>query len=289
MKAPAFQLYPQDFISSLDCQTMAPDEFGVYCWLLFHSWIQEPQCYLPNDPEKLSKLLRINPRTFAKMWRNSLEKKFKISECGNFIYNDRLKKELEKQDGYRKKQAQNGAKGGRPKANEKPKKAVGFSGLTQTEPKKSSSISSSSSTSFSGKEDKSSSGSNEPKSELSFLEMFDACRNIYPGTKRGAATEFAEFEKKCKKEFKADFFRKIYHAINTKIKTNKELEKAGRFAPEWPHLKTYLNQRRWEEETKIEPKATIEPVKEPSAFKTLEEHDDYWGGGRNPNFKPKAT
>jgi hypothetical protein len=125
------------------------------------------------------------------------------------------------------------------------------------------------------------SGSAEPENGLSLLDKFETCQKIYPGTKRGAPTEFNDLKKKFKGEVTTEFLRAIYVGISQKIRINKDLEKAGQFVPEWPHLKTYLNQRRWEEQTEV--KASPEPFREPSAFKSLEERYDYWGGV-NPNF-----
>ena len=140
MKAPAFQFYPQDFISSLDVQVMNVEQVGAYILLLSNAWIHDPQGYLPNNDLLLQRICRMNDKQWTKN-KSLILKKFE--KTGELIFNGRLIKELEKQAENRKKQAENGRKGGRPKANQKPKKAVGYSGETQTEPKKSSSSSSS--------------------------------------------------------------------------------------------------------------------------------------------------
>lgn len=110
-KSPAFQLYPQDFISSLDCQIMTLAEFGAFNWLLYHSWIQSPQCYLPNDIKILARLLRISNEEMDGMWENSLKKKFQVSEDKKFIYNERLLFEYNKQIDHKEKRAKAGHKG----------------------------------------------------------------------------------------------------------------------------------------------------------------------------------
>lgn len=277
MKAPAFQLYPQDFISSLDCQIMPLEEFGAYNWLLYHSWTQEPQGHLPNNHEILARLLRINPRTFSKMWRNSLEKKFKISEDGKSIYNERLAAEAKKQTEFREKQALNGIKGGRPPKSSNPNETQEnpslSTGLTQTEPKKSSSTSSTSS-----------STSNKETNKESFFNVFVSFRKDYPGSKRGDKTEFDNF---CKKH--SDWMvvlPLLSPSLDRLIKHMEALKAASKFVPEWPNLQTFINQRRWE--TEVGQIATPPPPedKQATAFKTLEEKDEFWGG-RNYEFKPQ--
>lgn len=271
MKAPAFQFYPQDFISSLDVQVMNVEQVGAYMLLLSNAWIHEPQGYLPNNDLLLQRICRMNDKQWSKN-KSLILKKFE--KAGEFIFNARLLKELEKQGEYRKKQAQNGAKGGRPKANPKPEKPTALSGLTQPKPKKSSSISSSISSSTS---EDNSIGTTVPK--LSIAEMFEQCRKIYPGTKRGPEVELSEFAKKYKPEFSADFFRVIYKGIALKIKTNKELERAGRLVPEWPHFKTYLYQRRWEDQTEVpRPKSAHDLEPKPYYTQSQEEQDELFGG-----------
>jgi len=59
-KSPAFQFYPQDFLSSLDVQMMTAEEVGIYVLLLANSWIQDDQGYLVNDEITLAFIARIS-------------------------------------------------------------------------------------------------------------------------------------------------------------------------------------------------------------------------------------
>lgn len=110
-KSPAYRRYPQDFISSLDCQVMTLDEYGAFNWLLDHSWIQDPQCYLPNDLKILAKVLRISEKKMQKMWSKILQRKFKVTEDGLYLYNERLLQEYYKQLERKEKQSLGGKKG----------------------------------------------------------------------------------------------------------------------------------------------------------------------------------
>lgn len=116
------------------------------------------------------------------------------------------------------------------------------------------------------------------------LEIFDEFRKAYPGSKRGNHTEF---ENLCKKHDKwREILPLLKPSLESQIKHKEKLKAANRFIPEWPNMTTFINQKRWETET--EAVATPPPPedKQVTAFKTLEEKDDYWGG-RNPDFKPQ--
>lgn len=133
MKAPAFQLYPQDFISSLDVQLMSAAEVGAYCLLLFNSWTQPRQGFLPNDEAQLRHLSRLS----SEEWKTSKKKllaKFPATDDKKHRYNPRLLVEAEKQAAFREKQAEHGKLGGRPKRDEKPDKAKPFLGESQKNP-----------------------------------------------------------------------------------------------------------------------------------------------------------
>jgi len=116
-KSPAFQLYPQDFISSLDVQLMSAAEVGAYCLLLFNSWTQTRQGYLPNDEKQLQIISRLEPEQWKKS-KKKLLAKFAITPDKKFRYNPRLASEADKQTQFRTKQAENGKRGGRPRRDE---------------------------------------------------------------------------------------------------------------------------------------------------------------------------
>ena len=78
------------------------------------------------------------------------------------------------------------------------------------------------------------------------LEIFTAFKDLYPGVKKSAIDEFANFKKKHKdwKQVLPDLLALLRCQINEK----EVLAQAGEFVPVWKHLKTWLNQRCWSEE-----------------------------------------
>ena len=132
-KSPAFQFYPRDFLSSPKVDLMSMAERGIYITLLSRCWLDNG---LPTDTRSLAKFARMKHAQFERAWTSG-----PLHECfyerGQKLHNERLDRERKVQADFRKRQAENGAKGGRPK------KAVGSYGETQPEtqrePKKSSS------------------------------------------------------------------------------------------------------------------------------------------------------
>ena len=123
MKPPAFQFYADDFIAGVADMTQA--EVGAYIMLLAHGW--NTQGLKASDPARL-KLLAKGDVSDHVLGKFTLE--------NGKLYNKRQEHERQKQEVYRRKQALNGAKGGRPKKEAKPNPSLS-SGLSQTEPKKS--------------------------------------------------------------------------------------------------------------------------------------------------------
>jgi hypothetical protein len=56
--APAFQFYPNDWLSSTNIALMNPAQEGAYIRLLCYAW-NDPDCSIPNNDEKLSALSRL--------------------------------------------------------------------------------------------------------------------------------------------------------------------------------------------------------------------------------------
>lgn len=121
--SPAFQFYPADFLSSSKVRRMSMTERGVYITLLSTCWLDDG---LPSDLQKLASMLHISHQQLTRMWPQVLAECF--YERDGKLHNSRIDVERKKQWEYRKKQGDNGKRGGRPK------KPVGFSGLTQTKP-----------------------------------------------------------------------------------------------------------------------------------------------------------
>lgn len=106
-RAPAFQFYPKDFLSSGKVIAMSMAERGVYITLLAVQW-QEGS--LPTDLTALAHIVGIQPRQFARMWPHNLARCF--SERGGRLVNDRIEQEREKQAIHRAAQADRGRASG---------------------------------------------------------------------------------------------------------------------------------------------------------------------------------
>ena len=148
-KSPAFQFYPNDFLSDANVIGMSLQERGAYITLLCICWQQGT---LPADVGRLARLCGSPLVAFRRLWP-ALEPCFRVdSEHTERLIHPRLERERDKQADFRRRQSDNGRHGGRPRKpttnpNESQTKGLGFSGITQTEAKKSSSSSSSSSSS----------------------------------------------------------------------------------------------------------------------------------------------
>ena len=105
-KPPAFQFYPDAWLSSADISLMTPAEEGGFIRLLCHAWL-EPDCGLPDDDKILAKLSRLN-RTWNRVSGHKLRAKFR-SENGR-LYNDRLLEERRKQLKWKEKSSTGGKK-----------------------------------------------------------------------------------------------------------------------------------------------------------------------------------
>ncbi len=109
--SPAFQFYPQDYLSSADVMCMTPAERGAYVHLLAHQWIDE-DCSLPDDDRVLAVLSGM-----GEQWLNgcSTTVRTKFKRCSSDpprIANPRLRREREKQLERREAAAAAGRKSG---------------------------------------------------------------------------------------------------------------------------------------------------------------------------------
>jgi uncharacterized protein YdaU (DUF1376 family) len=104
-KAPAFQFFPRDFLSSPKVDRMPMTERGAYITLLCRCWLDNG---LPTDLDELAFFCRMKPAQFERMWKNG-----RIGQCfyelaGKF-HNERLDVERKKQAVNRQRQSDNAA------------------------------------------------------------------------------------------------------------------------------------------------------------------------------------
>ena len=88
-------------------------------------------------------------------------------------------------------------------------------------------------------------------------QLFEKARKEYPGTKRGLKTEFDNFKKKHK-DWK-DAILLLSSSIENQILVKTQLKEQNKFVPEWKHLRTWINQRCWEEETEA-PRSELDDI-----------------------------
>jgi uncharacterized protein YdaU (DUF1376 family) len=100
-KSPAFQFYPDSWLSSTDISLMNPAEEGAYIRLLCHEWLQE-DCGLPDSDEELAILSRLGKRWYQ---GSGTKIRRKFTSIGGRLFNDRLVQEREKQRVWREKSA----------------------------------------------------------------------------------------------------------------------------------------------------------------------------------------
>ena len=76
--------------------------------------------------------------------------------------------------------------------------------------------------------------------------QFEAFRAAYGGTKRGFQVEFAAFRKKHRDW--QEVVPLLMPALERLIRWRERCMQSKSFCPQWAHLSTWLNQRRWEDE-----------------------------------------
>lgn len=105
-KAPAFQFYPKDFLSSSKVDRMSMTERGIYITLLSFCWLDGS---LPTDVGQLARLVRIREPQFNRIWNGALSECF--TEKDGRLINPRLERERRAQADYRRRQKDNAVKG----------------------------------------------------------------------------------------------------------------------------------------------------------------------------------
>lgn len=111
--SPAFQFYPESWFSSSKVSSMSHTERGIYIDLLARCWLDNG---LPTDVRKIAALVKIPGPKFQRIWSEGI-----LHECfverGGKLVNPRQERERKKQIEFRRRQADNGSKGGRPSRN----------------------------------------------------------------------------------------------------------------------------------------------------------------------------
>jgi len=107
MKPPAFQFYPNDWLSSSAVTLMTPEQEGAYIRLLCYDWASDG---IPDDDTTLAALSRLGEGWF-KGGSTVVRKCFnQHPEKPGFLTNARLQSEREKQHAWREKSREGGIK-----------------------------------------------------------------------------------------------------------------------------------------------------------------------------------
>lgn len=176
-RAPAFQFYANDWLSSTKVMLMTPAQEGAYLRLLLISW-NDPDLSIPDDDQQLAILSRMGEGWLnggSALVRSCFEQH--PTKPGRLV-NTRLVEEYEKQQEWREKSREGGKKSAQ--ARKEAKNIKGGSSvvdecLTVASNHKPTLLSSSSSSSSSKEEGKPPAFSDEPSP------IFTALENIYPG------------------------------------------------------------------------------------------------------------
>lgn len=103
-KSPAFQFYPNDFLSDRNVVVMSMQERGVYITLICYAW-QSP---LPSDVAQLARICSMPLASFRKIWP-ALSVCFR--ERDGALVHPRLERERAKQADYRTEKSNAGKRG----------------------------------------------------------------------------------------------------------------------------------------------------------------------------------
>lgn len=102
-KSPAFQFYPEDWLTDRDVIFMTPAQEGAYLRLICYCWIDNDNS-IPDDDDQLSALCRIDKGALRVVKAKFIQHPTK----DGFLTHSRLQKEAEKQRVWREKSAKGG-------------------------------------------------------------------------------------------------------------------------------------------------------------------------------------
>jgi hypothetical protein len=238
MKDPAFIFYPADFLGGVSDLTM--EERGQYITMLC---LQHEKGAVSEKTIRLVFQNNLSPDVLAKFGRD---------EIGYF--NVRLRSEIEKRAQFAERQSERGKLGGAPKGNRNAKKQPEnnpkTSGKTNEKQPLLEDVNVNENKNINGDSVEGGMGGDpkpaaENKADV-YAAAFETFRKNYPGTKRGRETEFAVLKKH--KDWREVVFT-LTVVLAEQIRWRDEAQHNGvTWLAEWPHLQTWLNQRRWETE-----------------------------------------
>jgi len=224
-KQPAFQFYPGDWLRESGLHMCSTSTKGIWIDILSHMWGAKERGKIQGTKAGFCRLLGCIEQEFDLFLAENNEQDFaRVTFCNEKVTvecrrmrredterksnNDRQKRHRDKQDGENNAQCN------------------ALDNVKVTPP-------SSSSSSFSNK-------------DKEYMLVFEKARQAYPGTVLGTQTEFDSF---CKKHSDwREVLPLLTPAIKAQIASRNWLASADKFVPNWKHFKSWLYNRRWEEE-----------------------------------------
>ena len=97
--------------------------------------------------------------------------------------------------------------------------------------------------------------------------FFEDARQLYPGTKRGLATEFKDFKRHKDWKIVAPL---LESAIQREMEHKSSLQAAGKFCPGWKNFSSWIYQRCWEQEFPVEDENQLTHECDPDVAMALE-------------------
>lgn len=232
-KPPAFQFYPQDYLSSSRTAVMTLEEEGAYIRLLCYCWSIGS---IPSDPAECAKLCG---KGCSVETATSVQRAFNVrSTDGQRLLHDRLENEREKQEKHR----ESASFAGRKSAESRARKAATSSGDTTKNAR---------STPVQRNVNSSSSSSDEDESVLGKQ------KNRRCTSGGGDDQLFERFWQAYPRRTAKGHARKAWRAALKKVDAESLILKTSQFAkqqagkePQFiPHPASWLNAERWEDET----------------------------------------
>jgi uncharacterized protein YdaU (DUF1376 family) len=107
-QAPAFQFFPRDFVA--DVQHMSAEQVGAYMLILCAAWNSERPGHLPNDPEILAPIGKLDTKGW-KRCEKALMRSLKVTEDGAWVYSKRMVEVWQEHEAYRASASEAGKKG----------------------------------------------------------------------------------------------------------------------------------------------------------------------------------
>ena len=183
MKAPAFQWYAAEYLADERVAQLSLESEAVYVRLLSYCWREGT---IPSSPVQCAPLCKYAD---VKVIKPALALFTKTGAASGRLVHKRLEEERAKQEAFRAKQSEKGAKGGRPRKNEesqekaavKPDESHGFNSVKPDE-----------SSSFSSSTSSSKSKSNDLQAPASPADLTSSLKAETPSEPRGPAEVLAD-------------------------------------------------------------------------------------------------